>query len=195
MTGAKRSGFSLMEMLIAIALFSTMSVILSQIFVSFNRLQRQVSNRAVLGQDMRFAMELLIRSARSNQIDYGLEPLPARDSTLRLKTTTGGTIQISTRPGGAAGDCQDATVTQCLALSIDGGSTWQPITAKRVNVTAFDVYVRPLSSPFTSSGGSYASNEQPFVTLNIGLQYNAPSSRDRVSLQAQTTVSSRVYLR
>lgn len=190
----KASGFSLMEMLIVISLFSFASVILAQIFISFNRLHRQVSNRAILGQDMRFAMELIVRSARNNQIDYSGQPLASKDSVLRLKTPTG-VIAIGPRPGGAGGDCQDATVTQCLALSIDGGTTWQPISAKRVNVTNFDVYVRPSETPFVLSGSSYTSDSQPFVSVNLGLQYLAEAPRDRVVLQAQTTVSSRVYLR
>ena len=182
-----------MEMLIVITLFSFASVILAQIFVSFNRLHRQVSNRALLGQDMRFAMELIVRSARSNQIDYSGQPLPAKDSVLYLKTPTG-VIAIGPQPGPGI-VCQDADITQCLALSIDGGTTWQPITAKRVNVTNFDVYVRPSSTPFVPSGSSYSSNSQPFVTVNLGLQYVAEAARDSVALQAQTTVSSRVYLR
>jgi len=195
MIGVKKvSGFSLVEMLITITIFAILSVVLAQIFISFNRLQRQVSNRAVLGQDMRFATELLIRSARNNQIDYSTS-YPTRTGTLKLLTPTGSSIQIGVRPGGGAGDCQDATVTQCLALSLDNGSTWSPITAKRVQVENFDVYVRPSSSPFASSGGTYTSNVQPFATINIRLKYISTTPTDTITLQAQTTVSSRVYLR
>lgn len=195
MTGGKRPGFTLIEMLVVVTIFSTMAVVMAQIFVSFNRLQRQISNRAVLGQDMRFATELLVRSARSNQIDYSSQPLLGSDTTLKLVTSAGTPIWVGVRPGGAAGDCQDATVAQCLALSLDSGTTWSPITAKRVDVTNFSVYVRPSDSPFVPSGGSYVNNIQPFVTFHIALEYRAPNATDDAKLEAQTTVSSRVYLR
>lgn len=182
-----------MEMLIVVALFSAASVILSQTYVSFNQLHRKVANAAILGQDMRFATELIVRAARNNRIDFTGQPLPARDNRLRLLTSTGGTIDIAARTGAA--DCQDTTVTTCLAMSLDGGTTWQPITARRVNVTNFDVYVRPSNSPFIPTGGGYDNDTQPFVTVNIGLQYMAPNPKDQVRLRAQTTVASRVYVR
>jgi prepilin-type N-terminal cleavage/methylation domain-containing protein len=193
MTGAKRSGFSLFEMLIVVALFSTAAVILSQLFVSFNQLHRKIANVAVLSQDMRFAMELMVRAARSNRIDYSAAPIAGKTNGMRLVTPTGGTIDIALRTGS---DCQDTTVTNCLALSVDGGTVWQPITAHRVNVANFDVYVRPSDSPFDGvSGGGYASDLQPFVTFNLGLDYRAEIAKDRVNLRAQTTVTSRQYAR
>ena len=184
----RQPGFSLIEMLLVVLIFSIASTVLSQIFIQITRLERRVSNTAVLSQDMRFATELLVRAARSNYIDYGAAPLPTRSSSLVLDTLAGGRVQIatSTNPG-----CNDTSVTSCLALSVDGGATWNIITSKRVNVTNFDVYVRPSVSPFTTPGV----NNQPMVTVNLGLQYMADNPNERVSLQAQTSVSSRLYQR
>jgi len=188
------SGFSLIEMLVVVLVFSTVAVILSQIFVGFNRLQRKVSNAAVLGQDMRFAMEATIRSIRTVPLDYSAytSGIPTRDNRLRLRKPTGEKIELYLVPGAT---CGDASVTQCLALTTDGGSTFQPITAKRVNVKNFDVYVRPDTNPFVLSGGSYPNNTQPFVTINLSLEYIADNPRDKVTLQAQTTVATRLYQR
>ncbi|MFZ2803730.1 MAG: type II secretion system protein [Patescibacteria group bacterium] len=195
MIGAKRPGFTLVEMLVTITIFAILSTVLAQTFISFNRLQRQVSDKAVVGQDLRFATELIVRSARNNQIDYSAQPLPAKGNILKLITPTGSSIWVGVQPGGAGGNCQDATVSQCLALSLDSGTTWSPITAKRDEVENFDVYVRPSVSPFVLSGGAYPNNMQPFVTLNLTLKYIASNAQDDQTLQAQTTVSSRVYLR
>jgi prepilin-type N-terminal cleavage/methylation domain-containing protein len=194
MIGGRKSkpGFSLVEMLIVVFLFSISAVILSQLFLSYNQLHRKVANLAILGQDMRFSMELLVRSARNNQIDYSAEPLAARMNAIRLKTSSGGTIDIALQP---TYRCQDTTVARCLAMSLDGGTTWQPITGTRVELTSFDVYVRPLKSPFTPRGTGYDSNNQPEITFNIGLKYNAQNPKDSVTLQSQTTVASRVYVR
>lgn len=192
MTGVKRaSGFTLIEMMIVVALFSTAAVVLSQIFIGFNRLHHKVANQAILGQDMRFASEYIVQAARMNQIDF-TSPILPKGTALRLITPTGGTIQIALQSNDK---CDDASGASCLAVSNDGGKTWQPLTAKRVNVKQFDVYVRPLTSPFVSTGGVYTSNVQPFVTVHLVLEYLAPIEGERVTLTSQTSVSSRVYLR
>lgn len=189
------SGFSLLEMLIVIALFSTLTVIVSQTFISFSTLHRRTANAAVVGAEMRFVMEYIVRAARNRELNYVLAPLDPQDTVLHLRDSTGATLDVGLRPGGTGGDCVDATVTQCLAVSIDGGTTWQPLTGKRVEVTSFRVYPRPADSPFASVNGVYASNVQPFVTVTIGLRYMSERVKEQASLEAQTTVSSRIYAR
>lgn len=194
MTGDKRkAGFSLVEILVVVTLFTTAAVILSQMFISFNRLHRKVSNTAILTQDMRFAMELLVREARNKSVDYASyadESAVASSTSIHLSGTTDRTdIQVRTA------ECNDVAGVSCLAISKDGGLSWAPITAKRVNVTFFGAYVRPSQSPFEQNLGYYLSSAQPMVTANIALEYVADNPKDNVSLQAQTTVSTRVYRR
>ncbi|MBI5655154.1 type II secretion system protein [Candidatus Uhrbacteria bacterium] len=191
MTGVKitrRPGFTLLEMLLVVLIFSLASAALAQIFVNITRLQRKISNQAVLSQDMRFATEMLTRAGRNNYIDYTAQPLDNRSDTLTLTKPTGGSITITTKDSAT---CNDPKVNKCIMLSMDGGLTWNPVTSHRVDVTNFDVYVRPLSSPFTDT----SINQQPMVTVNIGLTYMADKPADRVSLQTQATVSSRLYQR
>lgn len=191
---ARRSGFSLVELLVVVALFSTAAIILSQIFVSFNRLHRKVSTLAILSQDMRFVTELFVRESRNASINYPAYPDAATiASSTSLHLIKGPTditdIQVRTA------ECGDLPSVRCLALSKDGGATWAPVTAKRVNVKFFGVYVRPTKSPFDQVGGVYLSNTQPFVTMNLEMEYIADNPKDTASLQAQTTVSSRAYQR
>lgn len=191
MTGNKRQpGFSLIEMLVVALIFGIMSVTISQIFVSFNRLHRRVSDSAVLGQDMRFAMELIIREARNDAMDYGAAVLD-KDTVLKMVKQNGQHIWIAKQSGA---NC-DATVTSCLALSLDSGTTWTQITSSRVQVQNFDVYVRPTVNPFQLVGNSYPNNAQPMATIHLNLLYKSVNVKDQVSLEAQTTVSSRVYQR
>jgi len=189
MIGAKRNkpGFTLLEMLIVVLIFSLASAALAQIFVNITRLQRRVAYYSTLSQDMRFVMEMGVRAARSNFIDYSTQPLANRSSAFKVMTPSGGTIEV--QPMDSA-TCGDPTVAYCLMLRKNGG-VWNPLTSKRVDVKRFDVYVRPLTSPFDD----LSNDQQPFVTLNVWLEYKAPNANDNVSLQAQTTVSSRVYQR
>lgn len=197
MIGSKNvSGFSLIEMLVVVALFSSAAVVLSQIFVSYNQLHRKVAHAAVLAQDMRFAMESIVRSIRTTPLDYESVPkgFVPRDNRLLLRKVTGGSIGIS-MAAGTTPACADTTVSNCLVVTTDG-TTFQPITAKRVNVKRFDVYARPAKNPFQPlSGGGYDNDRQPFVTINLDLEYIADNPKDTVRLQAQTTVAARMYLR
>ena len=195
MTGAERKGYTLVELLIVTAIFAIMATVLTQIFVSFNQLQRKIANAAILGQDMRFATELIVREARNDEIDYTAYggTIGAVDTVLKLKKQNGMSVWIGRR---TTADSCDLTLTDsCIALSVNGGLTWSQITSGRVSVPAFSVFIRPTVSPFVPVGGSYPNDTQPFVTVNTSLLYKAERPKDQVTLQTQTTVSSRVYKR
>ncbi len=188
----KRPGFTLLEMLLVVLIFSLASAALAQIFVNITRLQRKISNQAVLSQDMRFATEMLVRAGRNNYIDYTGQPLANMSHVLSLTRPGGGSIMVTIQDAQTV--CNDPTAqagTKCLAMSTDGGTTWNPVTSHRVNVTGFDVYVHPSSDPFQDT----TINVQPLVTANITLQYVANNPIENMTLQTQTTVSSRLYSR
>ncbi|MDQ7814939.1 MAG: prepilin-type N-terminal cleavage/methylation domain-containing protein [Patescibacteria group bacterium] len=191
--GHKAHAFTLFEMLLAVFIFSMVAVILVQIFVSFTRLQRKVANAALLSQDMRYLTEMMTRAARSNYIDYSVQPYAGKSNFLKLVRPTGGTLLISKQD---STQCGDPTITSCIMLSEDDGLSWQVATSKRVNVQNFDVHIRPSNTPFIpNASGAYDNNSQPFVTFNIGLEYKPENLKEGVTLRAQSTVSSRLYQR
>lgn len=196
-TGDKRRvalpGFSLMEMLIVVTLFALSMMVMAQTFVSFNQLHRKIANRAIVSQDLRFTTELLVRAARNRPISYVAAP-PPKDSQLKLMQANGVEMIIKRSLLGDAA-CEDLPTVACLLLSTDGGTTWTPITGKRINVEQFDVYAFPSQSPFVLAGGVYPNNLQPFVTFTIGMRYMADNVKEREALKTQTTVSTRIYLR
>lgn len=189
LTGAK-SGFTLMEMLIVIALFSLTMTMMAQTFASFNRMQRRVANRAVLSQELRYVTELMTRAVRNDPVVYDPAPLEKSDE-LRLRLPDGNDLLIRRSVVGDP-NCGGAIAISCLLYSLDTGATWTTLTGARVNIDRFDVYVRPTTSPYE---GLSPPNVQPFVTFSIKMTYRAPSVSDEESLEAQTTVGSRVYLR
>ena len=153
---------------------------------------------------MRFAMELMVREARNKTVQYTdpttglpvtyLSGSVASSSEMHL-TGTNDTTDLEVTNDQTI--CGDVAGISCLALSKQRGAvgSWYPITSKHVNVQMFGAYVRPIVSPFDQSSGSYPNNIQPMVTLNLSLQYLAPDPRDNTALQAQTSVSSRIYQR
>lgn len=185
-----RPGYTLIELLIVTSIFTIAMTILSSTYISFNQLHRKVANRAILGQDMRYIMELIIRAARNLPIDYTAS-IPDKDNQITFLIFNTIPVVVAKR---SAPDCTDTTVSSCLAFQVNGGP-WAQLTSNRVEVTNFDVYIRPSVSPFEAVGNSYPNNTQPLMTLNLGLVYKAERPKDNVTLQAQTAVSSRLYLR
>ncbi|MCC7357443.1 prepilin-type N-terminal cleavage/methylation domain-containing protein [Candidatus Uhrbacteria bacterium] len=191
MIGNKRAGFTVIEMMVAITIFSTIAVIMAQTFVSFNNLHRRIAFSAVLGQDARFLNELLVRESRNKLIDYSAGTLPPVSNTLSLISRDGTqTAQFSIQTA-ASGNCGTSGVN-CIAFSNDAGITWNQITSNKVDVQQFDIIVRPSTDPFNVLTPG---NVQPFVTVVVTLQYKSDNPEERQSLQTQTTVASRVYLR
>ncbi len=191
MTGNKRPGFTVVEMLVAITIFSTIAVIMAQTFVGFNQLHRRVAYTATLGQDARFLNELITREARNKMVDYSAGPILPHDTQLSLISRDGTqTIRIALLEP-SSGFCGILAV-RCVGVSNDNGVTWNPITSNRVNVKQFDIYVRPTNDPFNQLAPE---NDQPFVTVTTKFEYFSDNPKERPQLQTQTTAASRMYLR
>jgi len=189
-------GFSAVEMLIVIAIFAIASVTITATYINFTHLHRRVANAEILGEEMRFVSELLVRTARANTIDYPALPaeIVSPSSTLQLLTAGGGSVWIQ-RFATSSSVCTGLDAA-CLGLSTDSGTNWSAITGKYVSISAFDVYITPTANPFEATGiGVYDNDDQPRVTFLIDATYASPSARETASLRVQTSVSSRLYLR
>ena len=191
-----KPGFSVIELLVVMVLFAVSITILSQTYLAFIRLSHRTANSASVQQDVRFAFEYMARNIRNMPIDYPAPPLALESvtSTLRLRSENQPAWIIKrSAPGDAR--CADDPDVSCLIVSSDDGVNWAPITAKHVNVETFKIYVRPEQSPFALVGGNYTSDQQPFVTIQMKLTYKTSVEKEKVSLEAQTTIASRVYVR
>ena len=63
-------GFSLMEIVVFLAIFSTTALIAVDLFLTITRVQRQVRNVQAVQTDARFALEAMGREIRIGAIDY-----------------------------------------------------------------------------------------------------------------------------
>ncbi|MDD2785528.1 MAG: prepilin-type N-terminal cleavage/methylation domain-containing protein [Patescibacteria group bacterium] len=190
-------GFTVVELLVVMVLFSISITILTQTYITFIRLSHRTGNAATLQQDMRFTFEYMTRNLRNIPIDYPALPktLDNTTSTLRLKDPSQTDAWILTKTLAGDARCGDAPDVSCLVVSTDGGFNWAPVTSKHVNVETFKVLIRPMATPFALSGNDYTSDQQPFVTVQMRLSYITKVEKEKVNLTAQTTISSRVYVR
>ncbi|OGL79199.1 hypothetical protein A3E39_04825 [Candidatus Uhrbacteria bacterium RIFCSPHIGHO2_12_FULL_60_25] len=196
-TGNRERGFTVVELLIVVAIFSIASISIVSTYINFTRLHRRVANAETLGQDLRFTMELLVRAARNNTVVYPALPasLSKPVGTLNLISSAG--TPVSFRRWGYAeiGSPCLPLKADCLALSFDNGATWTAITGKNVNIDRFDAYVTPLQNPFEAVGFAYNNNDQPRVTIVMDATYKNVVAQEQAKLSVQTSVSSRLYVR
>jgi prepilin-type N-terminal cleavage/methylation domain-containing protein len=196
-TAQLRNGFSVVELLVVVTIFAVGSLAIASTYINFTRLHRRIANTETLGQELRFASELVVRAIRNNAPEYpplpGALELPMHE--IRLKSQNGNSSIWIQRFLAAEPPCTGLNA-DCLALSLDQGASWAPMTGKNVHIHTFDVYVTPTKNPFESTGvGSFDNDQQPVTTVLIGASFRTAHASEAASLSVQTSVSSRLYLR
>jgi hypothetical protein len=84
---------------------------------------------------------------------------------------------------------------RCLAVKVNGVA--QSLTSPSVLLEKLVFYVSPGNDPFTTNpaSGLYGANAQPTVTVAMQIRTQGPKPQDVFIMNAQTTVTSRVYVR
>ena len=199
MIGDKRQrGFTLVEMMVAVTVFATASVIITDLFLSFNRTQRRAQSSQAIQNDARVLMANIVDKIRSSEIDYSVyTPTVANPETELFLVANDGTNYVIRRSDTVFSNtvCPSAASTPCLEISADGGSTYSPMTSERLKVIGVQFYIAPIESPTVQSGGNFTYNVQPRVTFTLGLQGVTSQAAEQGTTFIQTTVSSRVLLR
>ncbi|MDD5043130.1 MAG: prepilin-type N-terminal cleavage/methylation domain-containing protein [Patescibacteria group bacterium] len=139
------AGFTLMEMLVTLAIFSTALVIISNIFVLAGRAQNKSAEIEKVQSDARLAMEMMTREIRAGKIDYGhyLNGVIGDETgELALRDSEGRAIVFY------AGVCFNDTQKNCLKVSIDGQAA--DVTSRGSKLLDLKFYIRPQSDPFKS---------------------------------------------
>ncbi len=202
MTGDKQQrtkGFTLVEMMVAITVFATASVIISDLFLSFNRSQRRAQASQAVQSDARVLLANIVDKIRSGEINYSVyTPNVSNPETeLHLVGNDGTEFVIRRSDSDFVNTvCPSAIATPCLEISDDGGSTFSPMTSERLRVVGVQFYISPIESPTVQSGpGVFTYNVQPRVTVVLGFQGTSTQAAEQGTAFVQTTVSSRVLLR
>ncbi len=202
MTGARRfnnqRGFSLMEMLVALGLFSMVMVSAPDIYLLASRSQRRALSMERAQSDARFAMEAITREIRGGSIDYGYyaESAASPVDDLALIASDGSELVFSRSTSTTASACPDAESVPCLLVSIDGSDPVS-MTSRGISVSGLNFYVGPFDDPFAfdESIGDYGSNVQPHVTVSMTLRSVGGRDDDQSTVHLQTTATSRTYRR
>lgn len=194
-------GFTLMELLVVLGLFSTVVVTASDIFLLANRSQRKLFGLERTQADARFTMEAITREVRTGLIDYGYyagrgSPLVVPDAELALIDGANTKVRFQLSDSGNDAACADAASKPCLLVSVGGGAP-SAVTPKGVMVRNVKFYVAPLADPnvLDPNTGAYASDIQPHVTIVLILQSTMERASEQSVVYLQTTATNRRYKR
>ncbi|MFH1192050.1 MAG: type II secretion system protein [bacterium] len=212
------SGFTLMELVVVLGVFSISIFIITEIFMFTNRSQKKVLAYQKVQSDASYALETMARAVRLGKIDYAHYTTVNNPEEELYVFDSDGRQAVFEKATGA--DCANAASSPCIAAGIDQDADgtadqFAAITPKGIKVSDLKFYIVPVSDPFyvkaCSAHADCASgiglcdvatqlcevaDIQPMVTIVLSTIEAEPSSQETpVSVTLQTTVSSREYYR
>lgn len=187
----KQTGFTLMEIIVATAIFVTVVSSILALLTFVLQINRRVQSVRQVAQGSRNFTEILSREVRNGRIDY--YSANSNCVSTNYADITNQSLALTTVDG----------VESCIYLTTDGklnierrnqsGSpTTEVINPENftINPNNFRIWVRPTSDPF---GGDISNlGVQPMVTIVAEFRIFS-GGRDEQIIPYQTTISSDVY--
>jgi prepilin-type N-terminal cleavage/methylation domain-containing protein len=175
-------GFTLIEVIVSLGIFSLVLLITSGIFTAFVTSQRRNIGEQEVQENLRFSLELISREIRTGYASsFALLPAnPSADQgpTLVFRDQNGACV-AHRREGGAWVRAVATTSNECDLVNY---SSFAPLTSRETTIA--DLHFKIPTDIASSSGLS----RQGFITINSTLS-SASASIPPLSLQ--TTISSR----
>jgi len=140
----ERAGFTLLEIVVVLAIFSILAVIVTDVFMLTLKAQRQTVKRQTTAATIRYVVETIARQIRTSEIDYTAYASGINNpaNTLILRDQNGTQYQYATANGKAI-----VTVTT-------GGSAPAVTQADLTNpddttIIRLNFYITPVADPFS----------------------------------------------
>lgn len=197
MKNVNKKGFTLIEMLVVLAIFSTFVIIAADLFLTVNRVQRetQVSERVL--SESRFILETIARDVRAGRIDYKAFGDPS-NPTDAIINPSDELIYINSsleqvRIKKSTNFCPSSFSMPCTVISRNNGATWASMTPLGIRVVDLKFILQPDQDPFYFNGVDWLSNKQPMVTVILTVGSTDEISKKYFEITTQTTISVRGY--
>ena len=199
-----QAGFSLMEIVVVLAVFSTMTLLVTDVFLTISRVQVQTSSAQKVQSDARFAIEAMAREIKYGTIDY--QCYANHDSgTGCYELRIAGEIDLNGPvPILVTRDQQNDQVfygfwnnkiKACSNTRVDPGrcylsepyepyDNWQDVTPTDVVVDNLAFYISPASSPFSKKVYCLSDDDCDLLnTCNVGEETcDTPDIQPRVTI-------------
>jgi len=182
-SNSAKGGFTLLEMVISIGIFSVIIIAAIGIILEVSNAQIKVNNIQVILDNARFSLELITKEMRTGNL-YSLSSVcGSSGSEISFNTSIGETrvyfLQNSGGKGVIMRAAQSINSSDCDGIS----GKVQPFTSDDVNVENFKI---------TAQGtGTGASDGQPWVVISLQVKSTSPKYQLDSSMNLQTTVVQR----
>ena len=221
----KREGFTLVEILVVLGLFTLLGVLIINVFLLSLQAQRQASARQEAVSSIRFVLETMAQEIRTSEIAYPLDP---SNQVLRLRSGAQyslNTDKIILNVDGQIAALNDANEVTVIELHFFVDPPSDPFSEERCNTSA-DCFL-PTSHNCTindltlqkefkagfcrcttdsdchpnvgncnlDAGLCLPFDRQPRVTIVLAFQPVGQTGPESTPVYMQTTVSSRIYKR
>lgn len=177
-----QNGFTLIESIVALSIFSLLMVVVSSIFINANNLQKNIAAYQRLQNDGRFILEKLAREIRGRELVYPL--ITGNNNPIQTK--------IEFRPDEQGQAAVVEFVSPDLKYTLDG-FTAENLNADDVAVEDAKFVIQPTAAD--TWGTQPSNNIQPRVVIWLKLKNRNLDPRFTQELVLQTTISSKLYQR
>jgi prepilin-type N-terminal cleavage/methylation domain-containing protein len=157
------SGFTLLEMVVALAVFSTVIAISLSSLLSLSDAQKKAVSFRNTQDNLNFALEKMARAIRTGS-SYNSE-----DSTFTYRNWQGDSVVYQLN-------------NNRIEESFDGGANFLPLTSPEINIERLIFYIR---------GAEHADGIQPIVTIVVG-GVSGAKQKIESKINLQFTVSQRL---
>ncbi|HUD03144.1 MAG TPA: type II secretion system protein [Candidatus Paceibacterota bacterium] len=195
-----KRGFTLIEMLVSVALFSVVMVLALGALLSLSTADRKAQALKSAIDNLNFALDSMSRTIRTGSNYHCGSALGGNCTsgnntfyfTANNGVVTAYRLESLTIDSNAASVCGQTIATPgCLAISLDGGATWAPVTSPNVIINDLSASNSYLFHLWGSAQGSI-DNTQPIVVMTLS-GYVQVSTTQQSAFHLQTTVTQRIY--
>lgn len=160
-------GFTLVELVVAIAVFATVVTLVSSIFVSSVGSQRKNINNQDVLDNGRYVLETMGRAIRQGIITQ--PPSDATQSTIQLNHPTKGVV----------------------VYQLDNGQVKETSGGNTTTLSSSNVTVQKLTFAVQGNSAPPSDTNQPRVTISISIKSTQSTSGTDSIINLQTTVTPR----
>ena len=185
----KRKGFTLVEMLVSLAIFSVFMGVLLTSYMSLVKGLRGAEEYRVLYADARHVFDTILENARNSTV-YGCNDNGefAVDYKLSFCSTDGAEKVTFEYTKPSETDEVDKKTLGTLNMTTDLGQA-SLLNTKGINITSFSFKVFPTTDPF---GSGYQSSYQPLIIVDAMFEKESVSGTT-YKMPLHTAISLRTY--
>lgn len=194
----QRPGFTLMEMLVSVTIFSLAMTAIAAIFVVSTQAQKRAGSLEKIDQQVKYLLEFFVNSVKQAEIDYSVlnnnPVILSANQYFNFLTTTYQYTSWRTIEVGTTHVLQQCKRMDRYCLTNDPAGDWSDLHSRDLDLPVVTLIVNPLLSPWQTNPdtGGYLSDQQPLITLVLSAKTVKAGS---APMTWQTTIASRLYKR